>query len=99
MPSAASTLAPEVAVPADAQRADPIHCDARQNGLSAHSMPAARAELGNLRAMTRLFRPTSQQYGIGDKELGEPPSRSRSATAAGRRLSGHAVTSVVPWEP
>jgi hypothetical protein len=29
-------------------------------------MPAARAELGNLRAITRSFRPISQQYGNGD---------------------------------
>ncbi len=28
-------------------------------------MPATRAELGNLRAITRSFRPISQQYGIG----------------------------------
>ena len=33
------------------------------------------------------------------QELGGPAFRSRSATAAGRTLSGHAVTSVVPWEP
>ena len=32
-------------------------------------MPAARAELGNLRTITRSFRPISQQYGIGDLAL------------------------------
>jgi len=35
-------------------------------------MPATRAELGNLRAITRSFRPISQQYGIGDLKLFEP---------------------------
>ena len=34
-------------------------------------MPAARAELGNSRAITHSFRPISQQYGIGDRGTGD----------------------------
>ena len=71
-----------VVLAAGAYAADPIPGDARQNGLSAHGVPAARAEPGNLRAITRSFRPVSQQYGI-DKVAHVPEHRSRCVTIAG----------------
>jgi hypothetical protein len=48
-------------------------------------MPATRAEPGNLRAITRSFRPISQQYGIGDPFFGRPTPWLRVVIAADYR--------------
>lgn len=43
----------------------PIPCDAQQNGLTAHNMPAAPRRTGKSACHRRSFRLISQQYGIG----------------------------------
>jgi hypothetical protein len=66
----ADALAPRGGGPGGCQPADPIPFDTQQNGLNTHSMPPARAELGNLRAITRSFQPNSHQYGIDISSAG-----------------------------
>jgi len=81
------TSGPEVTYMASQRRTNkarhPIPCDARQNGLSTHSMPAACAELGNLHATIRSFRPISRQYGIGARFAHALERRSRYVMIAG----------------